>query len=78
MTSAHDPPEPDSGGARAQPAGEPVAARAVRQGERRWPMATAVVSVGVLQELVPEDFRVLPRFVYPIILLCFLARAGGR
>ena len=37
-----------------------------RQGERRWPMAAAVVSVGVLQELVPDDFRVLPRFVYPI------------
>ena len=43
-----------------------------RQGERRWPMATAVVSVGVLQELVPDDFRVLPRRVYPILLLCFL------
>jgi hypothetical protein len=35
-------------------------------------MAAAVVSVGVLQELVPADFRVLPRFVYPIFLLCFL------
>jgi hypothetical protein len=30
------------------------------------------VSVGVLQELVPEDFRVIPRFIYPIFLLCFL------
>jgi hypothetical protein len=35
-------------------------------------MALAVVSVGVLQELVPDDFRVLPRFVYPMFLLCFL------
>ena len=35
--------------------------------------ATAVVGVGVLQELVPDDFRVLPRHVYPIVLLCFLA-----
>jgi len=35
-------------------------------------MAAAVVSVGVLQELVPDDFRVLPRFVYPVLLLCFL------
>lgn len=73
MTSAHDPPEPDTGGARAQPAGEPVAARAVRQGERRWPMATAVLSVALLQELIPEDFRIMPRFVYPTVLGCFLA-----
>ena len=35
-------------------------------------MATAVVGVGVLQELVPDDFRVLPRLVYPVLLLCFL------
>ena len=35
-------------------------------------MAAAVLSVGVLQELVPDDFRVLPRLVYPILLLCFL------
>ena len=35
-------------------------------------MAAAVVSVGVLQELVPDDFRVLPRLVYPILLLGFL------
>jgi len=36
-------------------------------------MATAVVSVGILQELVPDDFRVLPRLVYPILLILFLA-----
>ena len=35
-------------------------------------MAAAVLGVGVLQEIVPDDFRVLPRLVYPIILLSFL------
>ena len=35
-------------------------------------MAAAVLGVGVLQEIVPDDFRVLPRLVYPIILLGFL------
>src|SRR5664279_3479435 len=76
VTDAHDRPEPtgdDDGRPRRR--GEPVppAVAAIgRQGERRWPMALAVVSVGVLQELVPADFRVLPRFVYPVFLLCFL------
>jgi uncharacterized membrane protein len=31
-----------------------------------------VLSVGVLDELVPADFRVLPAFVYPVLLTCFL------
>ena len=76
MTDSHDQPEPtgdDDGRPRRR--GEPIppAVAAIgRQGERRWPMALAVVSVGVLQELVPADFRVLPRFVYPVFLLCFL------
>ena len=35
-------------------------------------MATAVVTVGVLPELVPDDFRLLPGYVYPILLLGFL------
>ncbi len=43
-----------------------------RQGEQRWPMATAVVTVGVLQEVVLDDFRALPRFVYPLLLVIFL------
>ena len=76
MTGALDQPEPTSGDdGRPQRDDEPVSAPAAggRQGERRWPMATAVVGVGVLQELmIPDDFRVLPRYVYPIILLCFL------
>ena len=76
MTGGRDQPEPTSGDdGRPQRDDEPVPPPAAggRQGERRWPMATAVVGVGVLQELVPDDFRVLPRLVYPIILLCFLA-----
>jgi hypothetical protein len=36
-------------------------------------MAAAVVSVAVLYELVPADFHMLPSFVYPIFLFCFLA-----
>ena len=75
VTGARDQPEPTSGDdGRPQRGDGPVPAPAAggRQGERRWPMATAVVSVGVLQELVPDDFRVLPRLVYPILLLCFL------
>ena len=56
----------------AQEQPEPTMDNGVRQGERRWPMALAVVSVGCLQELIPDDFRVLPRFVYPVFLLCFL------
>lgn len=75
MTSEQDQPEPATGDdgrlqGNNEPAGPP--APGGRQGERRWPMAAAVVSVGVLQELVPDDFRVLPRLVYPILLLGFL------
>lgn len=36
-------------------------------------MAAAVVAVAVLHELVPADFRILPAFVYPVFLFCFLA-----
>ena len=73
MTNGHDRPEPaNDDGARPQQDGEPEPAAGGRQGERRSPMATAVVSVGALQEVVPDDFRILPRLVYPILLLCFL------
>ncbi len=62
MTDAPDPPAP-----------EPTAdTPAAEVGERRWPMALAVVSVGVLQALIPDDFRLLPRYVYPIFLIGFL------
>jgi hypothetical protein len=75
VTGALNQPEPttgDDGPAQQGAESLPPPAAAGRQGERRWPMAAAVVSVGVLQELVPDDFRLLPRLVYPIVLLCFL------
>jgi hypothetical protein len=75
VTGADDQLEPTSGDDRRPQGGDgpvPAPAAGGRQGERRWPMATAVVSVGVLQELVPDDFRVLPRLVYPLLLLGFL------
>ena len=75
MTGRLDQPEPISGDEGRQLRGgetaPPPKARG-RRGERRWPMAAAVLTVGLLQGLVPDDFRLLPRFVYPIILLCFL------
>jgi hypothetical protein len=43
-----------------------------RSGERRWPMATAVVVAGVLHQLLPEDFRVSPAWVYPSFLAVLL------
>ncbi len=55
------------------PGADPAPPAGAQRGERRWPMAVAVLSVGVLEEFVPDDFRLLPRFVYPTFLLCFLA-----
>jgi len=75
VTSGHDQPDPTSGDDGRPHRGEvsvPASAAVGREGERRWPMAAAVLGVGVLQEIVPDDFRVLPRLVYPIILLGFL------
>ncbi len=42
--------------------------------ERRWPMALAVMVVGFLFELLPQDFRMFPGlyFVYPTFLAVFL------
>ncbi len=56
----------------AQPGSARSSVAAREKGEKRWPMATAVLTLGVLQELLPDDFRVLPRFVYPAVLICFL------
>ena len=76
VADAREPAEPAGDAEKpTRQSGEPVhpgSAVGSRQGERRWPMAAAVLSVAVLQELVPADFRVLPRFVYPLFLLCFL------
>ena len=51
------------------------ASRRSGRGERRLPMALAVISVGILQEFLPEDFRAAPQlfYLFPIILLVFLA-----
>lgn len=45
------------------------------RGERRWPMALAVITVGVLHEFIPAEFRAAPQLFYtfPILLLTFLA-----
>ncbi len=42
--------------------------------ERRWPMAAAVMIVGLAYMLLPADFRMFPRltFVYPLFLAAFL------
>lgn len=42
--------------------------------ERRWPMALAVMVVGVLFELLPADFRMIEGFslAYPLFLAAFL------
>lgn len=75
MADVPDEPEPPRDVGRRDPAGGSARAAVAenkRQGERRWPMALAVLSVGVLDELVPNDFRVFPAYVYSVLLLCFL------
>ena len=67
MTDATDQPAPTGSDDPPPPAADPA-----EVGERRWPMALAVVSVGVLQALIPDDFRLFPRWVYPLFLLGFL------
>ncbi len=51
-----------------------TSAESMVRGERRWPMALAVITVGVLQQLLPEDFRTAPFlfYLYPIVLTGFL------
>ncbi|MFZ0322962.1 MAG: hypothetical protein WAN48_02395, partial [Actinomycetes bacterium] len=47
-----------------------------RSGERRWPMATAVLVAGILHEFLPSDFRFTSSwlaFLYPVFLTAFLA-----
>jgi hypothetical protein len=45
------------------------------RGESRWPMALAVIAVGILQELLPTNFRASPElfYIFPLVLLVFLA-----
>ena len=44
------------------------------RGESRWPMALAVMTVGILHALLPEDFRASPElfYLYPTVLVIFL------
>jgi hypothetical protein len=42
------------------------------QGERRWPMALAVLITAALQFVFPASFRSIPPVVYVVVLLAFL------
>jgi hypothetical protein len=48
---------------------EPIdpASRESAYAESRWPMAAAVVAAMVLTVLLPDDFRLAPRWVLPIV-----------
>src|SRR4051812_12037588 len=46
----------------------PIEAR----GERRWPMAAAALTAGVLHLLLPGRFLVSPHWLYPVFLVAFL------
>jgi uncharacterized membrane protein len=50
--------------------------------ESRWPMATAVVAAMALTLLLPDDFRLAPRWVLPIVegllLMTLIAADPGR
>ena len=41
-------------------------------GERRWPMVAAVLVAVVMHELLPDDFRLAPLWIYPVIMAVFL------
>ncbi|MEU8618764.1 hypothetical protein [Streptomyces sp. NPDC048623] len=51
-------------------------------GEARWPMATAVVTAMVLTVLLPDDLRLAPRWVLPVVegllLVALIAGDPGR
>jgi hypothetical protein len=42
------------------------------RGERRWPMAAAVLATAVLHQFFPAGFRVSPHWIYPAFLAAFL------
>jgi hypothetical protein len=52
--------------------GEPGSHVPADRGERRWPMAAAVISVGILNAFLPSDFRLLPWWVFEIAIFSFL------
>lgn len=41
-------------------------------GERRWPMVAAVLLAVLMHELLPDDFRLAPLWIYPVIMAVFL------
>jgi len=41
-------------------------------GERRWPMTLAVVVAMVMHQVLPEDFRLAPLWIYPVVMSAFL------
>lgn len=42
------------------------------QAERRWPMALATLTAGVLHQFLPADFVLTPRWIFPAFLVVFL------
>ena len=42
------------------------------QAERRWPMAVATLSAGLLHQALPAEFLVSPRWIFPVFLVLFL------
>ena len=43
-----------------------------RRGEPRWPMLAAVLVAGVLNQLMPANFRLSPHWVFPVVMGSFL------
>lgn len=44
----------------------------VPRAERRWPMALATLSAGLLHQFLPAEFLVSPRWIFPVFLVVFL------
>lgn len=54
------------------PVGEMTAPRAKVVGERRWPSVLGVLVAVAMHQLLPEDFRLSPLWVYPVVMAVFL------
>jgi hypothetical protein len=46
--------------------------KTARQGEPRWPMALAVVTIAVLNVILPPNFRLTSRWALPVVLALLL------
>ncbi|SDC25925.1 hypothetical protein SAMN05216410_1500 [Sanguibacter gelidistatuariae] len=51
---------------------DPVVEDTAPPAEHRWPMAVATLAAGGLHQLLPKEFLVSPRWVFPAFLLVFL------